>query len=123
MNHIRRFFTMAALVGVALLGAMSAQTRFDETDLVTNQQVNGVPTLTDKNGVIHVAKFFDANLKNPWGVGTSALSPFWVADNNSGKSTLYRTDGTPLSLIVSMPSPGDPLGSSGTPTGEKKPGP
>jgi uncharacterized protein (TIGR03118 family) len=64
-----------------------------------------------------VAQHLDPNLVNPWGISESAGSPFWVADNNSSVSTLYNTAGVPQSLVVSMPSPGDPLGSTGTPTG------
>jgi uncharacterized protein (TIGR03118 family) len=88
-----------------------------ETDLVVNKSVNNVPTLTDKNGIVHIARFFDPNLLNPWGVGESATSPFWVSDNNAGKSTLYDTQGAPQARVVSIPAPGDPLGASGTPTG------
>jgi uncharacterized protein (TIGR03118 family) len=88
-----------------------------EMDLVVNKSVNNIPTLTDKNGIVHIAKFFDPNLLNPWGVGESATSPFWVSDNNAGKSTLYNTQGAPQARIVSIPAPGDPLGSSGAPTG------
>ena len=50
-------------------------------------------------------------------------SPFWISDNNAGVSTLYNVPGannTPVSinpLVVSIPTPGDPLGASGTPTG------
>lgn len=90
---------------------------YNETDLVVNHKVGGVPTLVDSNGITHTAKFFDPNLVNPWGVGESSGSPFWVADNGTSVSTLYNTAGTPQSLIVSIPSPGDPLGASGTPTG------
>src|SRR5437588_716766 len=64
-----------------------------------------------------VARFQDPHLVNPWGIAESATSPFWVSDNNAGVSTLYNTAGTPQSLVVSIPAPGDPLGSSGTPTG------
>lgn len=88
-----------------------------ETDLVVNKSVNNVPTLTDRNGIVHIAKFVDPNLLNPWGVGESATSPFWVSDNNAGKSTLYNTQGAPQARVVSIPAPGDPLGASGTPTG------
>src|SRR5205085_370304 len=65
----------------------------------------------------------DPHLVNPWGISESASSPFWVSDNNSGLSTLYNVPGannTSVSinpLVVSIPSPGDPLGNSGTPTG------
>ena len=106
--------TLAAVLGVA---ADTRTTRFVETDLVVNHLVNGVPTLTDQRGVVHVAQFFDPHLVNPWGLATSATSPFWVSDNGAGVSTLYGSGGAVLSLVVSIPAPGDPLGSGGTPTG------
>lgn len=119
MDNLHRLLGFAALIGASLLGGTVAgdAAGYVETDLVVNKQVNGVPTLTDANGIVHVAKFFDPNLVNPWGVGESAGSPFWVADNGSGKATLYNTAGTPQALVVSIPAPGDPLGASGTPTG------
>ncbi|HEY1860860.1 MAG TPA: TIGR03118 family protein [Gemmataceae bacterium] len=64
-----------------------------------------------------VAQQLDPHLVNPWGISESAGSPFWVSDNNAGVATLYNTAGVPQSLVVSIPSPGDPLGNSGTPTG------
>jgi uncharacterized protein (TIGR03118 family) len=64
-----------------------------------------------------VAAVQDPNLVNPWGITESSGSPFWVSDNNAGVSTLYNTTGVPQSLVVSIPTPGDPLGASGTPTG------
>ncbi|PYY18296.1 MAG: TIGR03118 family protein [Acidobacteria bacterium] len=91
---------------------MSAQNAFLETDLVANSK-----PLIDSNGIVHTPLQVDPHLLNPWGVGESGGSPFWVSDNNAGVSTLYNTAGTPLALVVSIPAPGDPLGSSGTPTG------
>ena len=70
-----------------------------------------------------VAQVQDPNLVNPWGISESSTSPFWISDNNAGVSTLYNAPGannTPVSinpLVVSIPTPGDPLGASGTPTG------
>jgi uncharacterized protein (TIGR03118 family) len=64
-----------------------------------------------------VAKFLDPHLVNPWGISESNTSAFWISDNNSGLSTLYVTDGTKQGLEVSIPTPGDPTGASGTPTG------
>ena len=90
---------------------------YSETDLVVNKEVNTTPTLVDGHGITHIAKFFDPNLVNPWGIGESSGSPFWISDNGAGVSTLYNTAGTPQSLIVSIPSPGNPLGTMGTPTG------
>jgi uncharacterized protein (TIGR03118 family) len=64
-----------------------------------------------------VADFTDSNLKNPWGISESGGSPFWISDNNAGVSTLYNTPGMPQKLVVSIPTPGDPTGASGAPTG------
>jgi uncharacterized protein (TIGR03118 family) len=70
-----------------------------------------------------VAQHMDPNLVNPWGISESPStatrpgSPFWVSDNNAGVSTLYNSTGVPQTLVVSIPSPGSPLTSTGTPTG------
>jgi len=62
-----------------------------------------------------VAKITDPDLVNPWGISFSTGSPFWVADNVSGKSTLYSGDvagGTFAknpTVIVTIPN-GSPTG-------------
>jgi uncharacterized protein (TIGR03118 family) len=93
---------------------------YDETDLVAD-----VKPLIDKNRIVHNPFLVDPNLKNPWGIAESSASPFWISDNNAGVSTLYRVPGannTPVAInqplaVVNIPSPGDPLGNKGTPTG------
>ena len=51
----------------------------------------------------------------------ACASPFWISDNNAGVSTLYEVPGasnTPVSinpLVVSIPTPGDPLGAAELP--------
>ncbi len=119
MSRVFRLVTLGALLVGSVLGttASGGSPAYVETDLVVNKLVNGVPTLTDKNGIVHVAQFFDVNLVNPWGVGESTGSPFWVSDNGASVSTLYNTAGTPQALVVAIPAPGDPLGASGAPTG------
>jgi uncharacterized protein (TIGR03118 family) len=42
------------------------------------------------------ADYVDANLVNPWGICTSATSPFWISDNGTGLSTLYSAGPTSL---------------------------
>src|SRR5215469_14523453 len=89
-----------------------------ETDLVAN-----LPQLTDRNGILHAPFVLDPNLVNPWGLTESSGSPFWVSNNNAGMSTLYLVPGANntavsiASLVVSIPSPLDPLTPTGTPTG------
>jgi len=60
----------------------------------------------------------DSHLVNPWGIASSASSPFWVADNHTGVSTLYDSSGAPQSLVVTVPpAPSAPAGTDGSPTG------
>jgi len=119
MNNSYRPVALTALIGILLAGYIAADDKvgFKETDLVVNKSVNGVPMLTDANGVVHVAKFFDPNLVNPWGIGESGASPFWISDNGAGVSTLYDSTGMRRTLVVSIPAPGQPLGNGGAPTG------
>jgi uncharacterized protein (TIGR03118 family) len=85
-------------------------------DRGSSQVYTRVNLVSDIDGV---ARFTDANLVNPWGLGFSSTSPFWVADNGSGVSTLYNGRGQafPIGspLVVAIPSPTSPTG--GTPTG------
>src|ERR1044071_2540664 len=52
-----------------------------------------------------LAPIVDPNLVNPWGLTRSNASPWWVADNGTGVSTLYEGNGTPRPLIVTIPPP------------------
>ncbi len=67
--------------------------------------------------VAGMAATTDPNLVNPWGLARSATSPWWVADNGTGLSTLYNGNtGAPLSLVVTIPSPAGVTGPA-APTG------
>src|SRR5712691_12676868 len=56
------------------------------------------------------ADLVDAALVNAWGLVASATSPWWVADNGTGLSTLYNGNtGTKIGLTVSVPG-GAPTG-------------
>jgi uncharacterized protein (TIGR03118 family) len=58
----------------------------------------------------------DPNLKNPWGIAFSPTSPFWIADNGTGVSTLYNTNAQKLALTVTIPPPAGSTDTA-TPTG------
>ena len=93
---------MVLLLGAGVAAdAKLARGSFRQTNLVSD-----IPGL---------ALSTDPNLKNPWGLSSSASSPIWVSDNNAGVSTLYRGDGSTVPLVVTIPAPGSPTG--GTPTG------
>jgi uncharacterized protein (TIGR03118 family) len=92
----------ALLAGCLLVGAQAQAQHYKQTNLVSDD-----PTL---------APVTDANLKNPWGLSRSSTSPWWVADNGTGLSTLYNgTTGVAGSLVVTIPpasgtDPGVPTG-------------
>src|SRR5262249_36448438 len=121
---MRRSTLATALVAVFMsyLGTPAAVKTggYVATDLVVNKS-----PLIDKNGISHTGTV-DPNLQNPWGVTEIPTgSPFWVSDNAAGVATLYNVPASaPNSVtppvpvrVVSIPTPGDPLGSSGAPTG------
>ena len=55
------------------------------------------------------ADLIDPALVNAWGLAASGSSPWWVADNGTGLSTLYNGNtGAKLGLTVSVP--GAPTG-------------
>ncbi len=70
------------------------------------QQINLVSDLP------YIAAWMDTHLKNSWGIAFPPGGPFWIADNGTGLSTLYKGDGTPLSLVVTVPPPMGAMGPS-----------
>lgn len=90
------FAPAAALLGLCVIAqTVSAQ-----------QAVKQVNLVSDLPGW---AKYTDPNLVNPWGISSSATSPFWISNAGTGTSTLYDTLGHKIPLVVSMP---------GAPTGQ-----
>jgi uncharacterized protein (TIGR03118 family) len=81
---------LALVLGSALLAASPLVAAERNSYTVT-------PLVSDEAGV---AAHFDPNLVNAWGLTASGTSPWWVADNGSDLSTLYRGDGTPQALVV-----------------------
>jgi len=80
---------------------------------------NTAPGLYQQTNLVsdlpNVAKFQDSNLVNPWGLSHSPTSPWWISDNGTGVSTLYKGDGTAVPLVVTIPPPAG--GTSSAPTG------
>jgi uncharacterized protein (TIGR03118 family) len=106
MKKIRNWkLTLIPVLGTlaldAGLPALRAQIEFHQTNLVSD--IPGEAAVTDPQ------------LVNPWGIAESPGSPFWIADNGTGLSTLYTTSGAKQGLVVTIPS-----ATSGTsaPTGE-----
>jgi uncharacterized protein (TIGR03118 family) len=98
-----RNWALASCAAGLLLSAAPASAQLKQTNLVSD-----IPGL---------AQVTDPNLVNPWGMASSPTSPWWVADNGTGVSTLYNGNtGTPNPLVVTVPTmvggtpPADPTG-------------
>jgi len=92
-NTFNRWVLAGVLVSTCCVPTLSAQ-HFVQTNLTSDTGIGG----TKK----------DPNLVNPWGMSRSSGSPWWISDNGSNLSTLYGSDGTAVSLVVSVP--GGPSG-------------
>jgi len=73
------------------------------------------------SNIAGMAPVTDPNLKNPWGLTRSSTSPWWVANNNSGTSTLYTGAGQIVPIngtgTVLVPPPRFAPNAQSTPTG------
>jgi uncharacterized protein (TIGR03118 family) len=91
----RALIALALLFGIAIV-AVSPLRAAERTSFTV------VPLVSDQQGV---APNTDPSLVNAWGLTSSSTSPWWVADNQTNKSTLYRgSDGVPF-----PPPPASPL--------------
>jgi uncharacterized protein (TIGR03118 family) len=102
------------VLSLFLLPAVTQAQHYKQTNLVSD--------------IAGMAPTIDPNLKNPWGLTRTSTtptrpgSPFWVANNNSGTSTLYTGTGAIIPIngtgTVTVPPPkGSPAGTLSTPTG------
>jgi uncharacterized protein (TIGR03118 family) len=103
---MKTFLRLAVGTTMALsTGALAFGQHYTQTNVVSN--TSGVAAVTDPS------------LVNPWGLTSSASSPWWVSDNATGLSTLYTGAGAKQGLVVTIP-PANPNNSktpTGTPTG------
>jgi len=84
-------------------GLQAQQNGYSQTNLVSN--------------TAGVANTTDSQLLNPWGISFIPGSDFWIANNNSGTSTLYDSHGTKdTGLVVTIP------GATSNPNGNCAPG-
>jgi len=84
-------------------GLWAQQAGYSQTNLVSN--------------TAGVANTTDPQLLNPWGISLLPGQDFWIANNNSGTSTLYDNQGKKdTGLVVTIP------GATGNPNGNCSPG-
>ena len=102
---MKRTLTLFGLLMTLLIpcGLWAQQTGYFQSNLVSN--------------TAGVAKTTDPQLLNPWGISILPAQDFWIANNNSGSSTLYDENGTKdTALVVTIP------GATKNPNGNCSPG-
>jgi uncharacterized protein (TIGR03118 family) len=90
--------TLGTSLALSTLGTLCFGQNYQRTNLVSSQGSGG-----------------DTDLLNPWGMSRSSGSPWWLADEGTGLSTLYIGDGTKQGLVVNIQ--GTTAGKNGNPTG------
>src|SRR5262245_55217890 len=95
MHFLRGTIASLLVLGVLITGASAQQNN--------NYAVHNLVS----DGFLPAAHT-DPNLVNSWGLARSSTSPWWVADADSGVSTIYNSTGVPQSLVVTVP--GEPTG-------------
>ncbi|MGB8012804.1 MAG: TIGR03118 family protein [Terriglobales bacterium] len=103
MKHKRISAILGLVVsfGIGVVAAAAQTNSYQQTNLASD--------------MAGVANNTDPKLINPWGISFFPGQPFWVADNNSGYSTIYDANGvSQFSVLIPAP-PGD--ASPSTPTG------
>lgn len=100
----RTFLLFGLLMTLAIpSGLWAQQGGYFQTNLVSNTA--GIATTTDPQ------------LLNPWGISILPGQDFWIANNNSGTSTLYDLNGNKdTALVVTIP------GATKNPNGNCSPG-
>ena len=114
MNRISGIFAAGAVAAIALGDAMAINADGANGQGFGQRNAYKVtPLVSDVSG----AAVMDTRLKNAWGVAFSpAASPFWIADNATGLSTLYDGTGAIQNLVVTIPCPPNPGQGSNCPT-------
>ena len=92
---IRRLIAIVAVLGLMLTMAIPVAAGGDHNRYVVTILVKGPSPDTD--------------LVNGWGISRLPASPWWVADNGTDVSTLYKADGSKQGLKVAIPG-GAPTG-------------
>lgn len=97
--------TAICATAISLASAATPATPSPANSYLVHNLVSDLPDTAD---------FQDPNLINPWGIATTATSPFWLSNNGSGTSTLYGTTGAPIALVVTVPTTTGPTGGAAT---------
>jgi uncharacterized protein (TIGR03118 family) len=103
----RRILALLASVGLLMIGAVPANAaNFNSRNaFVVHKLQSDVPGRAANT---------DPDLVNGWGIAALPMSPWWVADNGTHKSTLYSgVTGLKLGLVVNVAGNGGPADPTG----------
>jgi uncharacterized protein (TIGR03118 family) len=92
---------LALAFGIAAAGAAPSLVAYNVYPLVSD-------------GAAVSAPLADTALVNGWGLAASAVSPWWISDNNTSLSTLYTGVGSKNATVVTVP--GGPTGTIANPS-------
>src|SRR5437667_5224597 len=90
-----------SLLSAMVLGLLVATAPAGHADTLAANRYQVTNLVSDVPGA---AAHLDPNLVNAWGLTSLPTSPWWVADNGTDVSTIYRADGTKVLLTVQVPS-------------------
>ena len=112
----RRFATALSVLGFQLvLGLFPASSLRAGNE---NELRSAFSWKNLQSDIAGVADRTDGNLVNPWGLALNTnANIFWIADNGTGVSTLYRPNGAPINLVVTIPTTAANIGNPAKPTG------
>jgi uncharacterized protein (TIGR03118 family) len=85
-----RFFVLSLLTATSLAAISARADSYNWSNL--------------QSDIAGAALHTDRNLVNPWGLTASSNGTIWAADNGTGVATLYREDGSKVSLEVTIPT-------------------
>lgn len=110
--------TVAATGGLAVALVVPGGSALAHEEQNAFQQTNLISDRSDQG-----AQVVDPDLLNPWGLAMTATSPLWVANNNSGTSTIYTisvggTTAKKAGLTVGVPGGRVSTGDGSSPTGQ-----
>src|SRR3954449_11958665 len=94
---LARGLIVTVVLGLALTGRAAAAGEEYANHVLTSNDTTVIP-----------ADNADPHLINPWGLVSSATSPWWTANNGTDSSTLYNALGVPFPatpLVVAVPRP------------------
>jgi uncharacterized protein (TIGR03118 family) len=101
--YARNSLRLLSFLLICLGTALTADGQYRQTNLTSNSAAPAANT--------------DANLINPWGLAFGPTTPAWVANQGSGKATVYNGAGQPQPTVVTIPVASGPSVVATGPTG------